>query len=328
VERRREMEATGVWQYARQEEWLSRVARGNLPPLIITVAPTGGVHGKEINPNHPESAEEVAEQTYECYKLGASIVHLHCRRPDNPALTSSNPEDYRKLNALIREKCPEIIINNTTGGGEGVTTPEERLKSLDAKPEMCSFNMGPLAFKLFLKKREPPLGGRPKDISLDAVAPINFGETEMFAKAMLERGIVPEMEVYHPGQWWFVYNLIEKKLVIPPYDIQLCMGLSSGAHPTPKQLLNMVETAPMPSILHVLGVGPFQTPMVTMGILLGLNVRTGMEDNVYYRRGELCKNNAQLVEKVVRIARELGREIATPKQARQMLGLSEKPSQY
>jgi 3-keto-5-aminohexanoate cleavage enzyme len=318
----------GVWEYANQQEWLTRVAKSTLPPLIITVAPTGGVQGKEINPNHPESAEETAEQTYECYKLGASVVHLHCRRPDNLALTSSEPEDYRRLNGLVREKCPEIIINNTTGGGEGVTTPEARLKSLEAKPEMCSFNMGPLAFKLVVKKREPPLSGRPEDIPLDAVAAISFGETEMFAKAMSEKGIVPEMEVYHPGQWWLVYNLIEKGLVKPPYDIQLCMGLTSGSHPTPKQLLNMLETAPMPSILHVLGVGQFQTTMITMGILLGINVRTGMEDNVLYRRGELCTGNAQLVERVVRIAREFGRDIATPQQARAMLGVSEKPSQY
>ena len=318
----------GVWEYTDQQEWLGRVAKRNLPPLIITVAPTGGVQGKEINPNHPETMEETAEQTAECYKLGASVVHLHCRRPDNPAQTSSNPEDYRRLNGLVREKCPEIVINNTTGGGEGVDTPEARIKSLDANPEMCSFNMGPLAFKGMIKRREPPLSGRPADIPLDAVAPITFGETEIYAKAMLEKGIVPEMEVYHPGQWWLVYNLIEKGLVKPPYDIQFCMGLTSGSHPTPKQLLNMLDTAPMPSICHVLGVGHYQTTMITMGILLGIHVRTGMEDNVLYRRGELCENNAQLVERVVRIARELEREIATPKQARQMLGLPEKPSLY
>jgi len=106
------------------------------------------------------------------------------------------------------------------------------------------------------------------------------------------------------------------------------MGASSGAHATPKNLLHMLETAPMPSVFHVLGVGYYQTAMIAIGILLGIHVRTGMEDNILYRKGELCKSNAQLVEKVVRIAKELDREIATPKQARQMLDLSEKPSQY
>ncbi|MFC1944017.1 3-keto-5-aminohexanoate cleavage protein [Chloroflexota bacterium] len=318
----------GVWEYNNQQEWLKRVAKSTLPPLIITVATTGGVQGKEINPNHPETMEETADQTAECYKLGASIVHLHCRNPDNPAMTSSDPKDYWRLNGLVREKCPDIIINNTTGGGQGANTPEERIRSLEANPEMCSFNMGPLAFRGLAKRRESPLSGRPEDIPLDSVLSINYGENEMYAKAMLERGIIPEMEVYHPGQWWLVYNVIEKGLVKPPYDIQFCMGMSSGSHPTPKQLLFMLETAPMPSVLHVLGVGHYQTPMITMGILLGIHVRTGMEDNVLYRKGELCQNNAQLVERVVRIAKELGREIATPKQARQMLGISEKPSKY
>jgi 3-keto-5-aminohexanoate cleavage enzyme len=125
-----------------------------------------------------------------------------------------------------------------------------------------------------------------------------------------------------------VYNLIEKGLVKPPYDIQFCMGLSSGSHPTPKNLIDLIYSAPKNSILHVLGVGHYQTTMATMGILLGIHVRVGMEDNVLIKQRELCKNNAQLVERVVRIARELERDIATPKQARQMLGVSEKPSKY
>jgi 3-keto-5-aminohexanoate cleavage enzyme len=135
-------------------------------------------------------------------------------------------------------------------------------------------------------------------------------------------------KVFHHGQLWLVNNLIEKGLVKPPYCIQFCMGASSGAYPTPKYLLHMLETAPMPSVFHVLGVGHYQTAMITIGILLGIHVRTGMEDNVLYKTRELCKSNAQLVERVVRIAQELEREIATPKQARQMLGLSDKPTKY
>ena len=317
-----------IWDCRDQYGWINRVAKGTLPPLIISVAITGGVQGKEVNPNIPESAEEQAEQTYECYKLGACVVHVHCRKPDNPAQTTGNHADYRRVNGLIREKCPDIIINNTTGGGEGLTKEEERLSAVEANPEICSLDVGPLAFKFGIKRREPPLSGRPKDIVFDDVSPVTFGETERFAKAMLERGIKPEIEVFHPGSWWFVYNLIEKGLVKPPYFIQFCMGLSSGAHPTPKNLLHMLETAPMPSIFSVLGVGHYQTPMITMGILLGIHVRTGLEDNVLYKRRELSKSNAQLVERVVKIARELERDIATPKQARQMLGVSEKPSKY
>lgn len=317
-----------VWDSKDQYEWYTRVAKGTLPPLIITVAITGGAQGKEINPTHPETAEEQAQQTYDCYKLGASQVHIHVRNPANPAQSSGDPKYYREVNGLIREKCPDIIINNTTGGGEGMKTEEERLGSLDANPEIASLDMGPLAFRGLLRKRQPPLSGRPEDIPLDAAIPVTFHETEKFAKAMLDRGIKPEIEVFHPGMYWLVYNLIEKKLVKTPYYIQFCMGTPSGSHPTPKGLLYMLETAPMPSVFSVLGTGYHQTQMMTMGILLGINVRTGMEDNVLYKRGELCKGNAQLVERVVRLAKELDREIATPKQARQMLGISENPSKY
>jgi 3-keto-5-aminohexanoate cleavage enzyme len=125
-----------------------------------------------------------------------------------------------------------------------------------------------------------------------------------------------------------VRNLISKGLVKPPYLIGLVMGFGGGAYATPKEVIHLLECSPKPSVYSVLGVGLYQTPMVAMGITLGINVRTGMEDNVLYKKGELCKSNAQLVERVARIAKEMGREIATPKQARQMLGLSEKPSRY
>ena len=318
-----------TWDPTDQQGWVRRVESCSLPPLVISVAITGGAHGKEINPNHPETPEEQATQTQESYRLGASQVHIHVRKPDNPGLMSGNPADYRKVNALIREKCPEIIINNTTGGGMGAESEEARLAPIKANPEVGSLDMGPLAVKGKLKKRLPPLSGRPEDIEYDnAVAPVTYAETEKYAKIMLEKGIKPELEVWHTGQYWLVNNLIEKGLVKPPYMIQFVMGFSSGANGTPKELIHLMECAPKPSVFSAIGIGHMQVPMVTMGIILGINVRTGMEDNVLYRKGELCTGNAQLVEKVVRMARECGREIATPKQARQMLGLSEKPSQY
>jgi len=136
---------------------------------------------------------------------------------------------------------------------------------------------------------------------------------------VLDKGVKPELEVWYTDQLWLL------KLT---YLIQFVMGFQSGACATSKGLLHMLDSAPMQSVFFVLGVGSLQAPMITVGILSGLDVRTGMEDNLYYRRHEPCKDNAQLVEKVVRIAREPGREIATPKEARQILGLSEKPSQY
>ncbi|MBM4463284.1 MAG: 3-keto-5-aminohexanoate cleavage protein [Chloroflexi bacterium] len=321
-------QVSALFDPSSQEEWVERVARGTLPPLMITVAITGGVQGKEINPNHPETAEEQVEQLKECYKLGATMVHLHVRRPDNPTLTASDPKEYRKVNGMIREACPEIIINNTTGGGIGAESHEARLASTEANPEVCSLDCGPIVSRFTLKARKPPLFGRDKDFELDTCASVTYGETERYAKIMLEKGIKPELEVWTTGHYWLVRNLISKELVKPPYLIGLVMGFGGGAYATPKEVIHLMECGPKRSVYSVLGVGLYQTQMVALGIMLGINVRTGMEDNVLYKKGELCKNNAQLVERVVRIAREMGREIATPKQARQMLGLSEKPSRY
>jgi len=325
-------EKLGVWDFWDSNEWLKRAGRKELPPMIITVAITGGIQGKDINPNHPEMPEEQAEQTYECYKLGASIVHVHARHPDNPTADCSDPAVYRKINGLIREKCPEIIINNTTSNNALNTSSdrkavnlEEQFRSLEADPEMCSLNLGPRMGKLKLRARPPY---RPEPVSMNVSTPITFDSVETIAGIALKRGIKPELEVWHHGQISIARYLIENDLVKPPYWIQFVMGGGNAADATPKNLLHELELAPRDSNISVAGLIPFQTQMATMAIILGLNVRTGMEDNPYYDKGVLATGNAQLVERVVRIARELGRDIATPKQARQMIGISEKPSRY
>jgi 3-keto-5-aminohexanoate cleavage enzyme len=314
-----------------QDEWLRRSIKRELPPAIVTVAITGGIQGKEINPNHPETPKEQAEQTYECYKLGASMVHIHARCEDDPSESSTDPERYREINALIREKCPDIIINNTTSNkalntnDENAAPLEDQLKSLDANPEVCSLNMGPLMGRLKLRPRPPY---RPESVTMEVVTAVNLISIETIAKTTMERGIKPEIEIWHHGQIPVLRGIINQGLVKPPYWLQFVLGNNNGADPTPKNLIHEIDLAPKDSIVSVAGLMPFQTQMATMALLLGLNVRTGMEDNPYYDKGELCTGNAQLVERVIRLAKELGREIATPKQARQMMGISEKPSKY
>ena len=319
-----------AWNYLDTAEYLRRVAKQEMPPLIISAALTGGVHGKELNPNLPETPEEQAEQAYECLKAGASIVHIHARDPNKGySSASTDSAQYHKANKLIRELCPDIIINNTTGGGLGLTT-EERVKSLDANPEVASLNMGPLAWKAKMKKRNPPLSGRPDEVLLDSIWPPTFtwGETEIFSKKMMEKNIKPEMEVYHQGQFHLVYNLINKGLISEPYLIQFVMGAPSAVLPTPSNLLSMVNNAPQNSIISVIGVGAHQLPLTTIAIAMGLHVRVGLEDNIYYKKDVLCQNNAQLVERAARIAKELNREVATPAQTREMLRISREPRQY
>lgn len=314
-----------LWDPSNQRQWVNAVAQSKLPPLVISVAITGGVHGKESNPNLPETAEEQAQQAYDCYNAGASFIHLHARVPGKPWETSTDTGVYRNLNRMVRARCPEIIINNTCGGGHGADQ-SQALAPLSANPESASLDIGPLATRFTMKKR--PEAGRMQDEEFEAIAPFGLSQTEQYAKAMLEKGVRPEIEVWHPGNWSLVQNLIDKDLLKPPYLIQLVFGFQSGMYATPKDMIHLAETAPKPSSLCVLGVGPWQTSVLTMGILMGTNVRTGMEDNLYLGKGKPVESNAQLVEKVVRLARELGREIATPQQAREMLGFSPIPTQY
>jgi 3-keto-5-aminohexanoate cleavage enzyme len=166
---------------------------------MVCVAVSGGVQGKETNPYLPETPKELAESTTEAYRAGASLVHVHARNPEKLYESAGSVEVYRQVNGLIREKCPDIVINNTTGGTWGMSV-EERLSCLDAKPEMATLNMGPDMYKMTLKARKAPLTHARPEQKLDGCMTNTYGEVAAFARAMKERGIKPEMEIYQPGQ--------------------------------------------------------------------------------------------------------------------------------
>jgi 3-keto-5-aminohexanoate cleavage enzyme len=320
-------EQESIWDYRDPHEWMKKTRTSALPPLIVVCAITGGIQGKEANPNIPETPEEQAEQTYDAYKAGASVVHIHARDPKAWYNCSGSAEVYRQVNGAIREKCPDIIINNTTGGAPGMTI-EERLQCLEAKPEMATLNMGPDMFKMRYKDRNAPLATPRKGYLLDECFPTSFADVTRFAQEMKKRGVKPEMELYNTGMYWVVDDMMAQGLIDPPYVIQFVTGYSSGTYPTPDNLLGWVRDLPKNSIYFVAGLGPYQIPMNVMGVLLGGHVRVGLEDNVYLKRGQLFKSNAEAVERIVRIAKDMNREIATPAQAREMMGLSQKPNQF
>jgi len=315
-----------MWDYRDPYQWMAKVRQG-LPPLIISVAITGGVQGKEMNENLPETPEEQAEQTKEAYEAGASIVHVHARNPEVQWMTTSDPEVYRKVNAMIRDKCPDIIINNTTGGGPELTM-EQRMASIYANPELCSLNLGPFVLKVPLEERAEPLPHPRPALVFDRCLPCSYDDVETFARTMKEKGVKPEMELYHGGQYWVMQDLIMEGLIDPPYDVQYVMGFQTSAFPTPANVLALVNELPPQSLFFVIGVGHYQLSMNVLSIMLGGHVRVGMEDNLYYARGRKLKSNAELVARIARIAREMNREVATPQQAREMLGISQEPSSY
>ena len=307
------------WRYTDSYEFMKKVADG-MPPLIICLASTGGIHGKEYNVNLPETVDEIADSVYEAYKVGASIVHLHARDPNNLANCARTTEDWLELNQKVRERCPDIIINNTTGGGLD-TTNEERLACLDAGPDMATLNLTPDMSKFKLKERKAPLPHPRPEIEYDDCLPFSYKLVNHFAAEMKKKNVKPELEIYHPGGAWVIRDLIENGLLEKPYFVQTVMGIQTSSYPTVENVLGLLKEFPEGSLWLCSAIGYFQLPMTTLAILMGGHARVGMEDNVYYRRGEKLKSNAQAVERTVRIAHELNREIATCAQAREMIGL-------
>lgn len=321
------MSSHDLWDFRNPYEWMKKTATSSMPPLVICVAITGGVQGKEANPNLPETIEEQVEQTYECYKAGATMVHTHTRDPENMGDCTGDPERIRLLNAKIREKCPDIIINNSTSAAYGMTI-EDRIACLDANPESASLNLGPDMYKLSVKERKAPLTHPREAQHFDSCTMATYHEIATFARKMKEKGIRPEMEMYHPGQYWVVRDLIDQGVIEPPYHIQYVLGYVTSIFPTPANLISLVNELPPQADFSAAGLGPYQLPMGMMSIILGGHVRVGMEDNVYYKKGELLKSNAQAVERMVRLSTDMNRPIATPSEARKMLGFSATPSRY
>lgn len=288
--------------------------------VIVTVAPTGGMAAKSQNPDLPTQPEEIAASVHACARAGAAIAALHARRPDDEA--TCNAEIYRRINSLIREGS-DVIINNSTGGGsngdmlverqDGLfeSAFDERLKGCDAGAEMAT-----LDGMTFVDTH----GGR----EILVITPPS--RCEALARRMQERGIKPEWEVFAPQHiLQDVTRLIQKGYDSPPYYINMVLGADrgfQGAMPYSHDILaQMVKLLPPQSIFCVSAIGPAQLPATTQALLLGGHVRVGLEDNNYYRRGELATNE-RLVERQVRIIKELDLEPATPAEARAMLGLT------
>ncbi len=272
--------------------------------VIITCALTGGFHGKEANPNLPEQPDEIVAQGVAAWKAGAAILHVHARNKDGSV--SSDKEIYRELHErLCRET--DAIVQLTTGGGIGLA-PHERLVTTLLSPEMCSLNMGFLNFQV--KGRDWLFANTSQEIV-------------QFAKEMQMRGIRPELEVYNIAMLEEVEKLMKAKLIEPPYYINFVLNTPTqgGQRGTWLNLMEMVRRLPDTAFCNVTSMGSSQLPLTTIAMAMGLNVRTGMEDNVQYKKGQPVQDNAQLVERTVRIAHELNLEPAKPEEVRQALKL-------
>ena len=269
--------------------------------LIITAAVTGSLTDRSKSVYLPISTLEITTAAIDAWRAGASIIHLHAREEDGTPTQDS--KRYAELIHGIKGSGCDAILNLSTGSAGGRADPEERLACLALRPEMASFDCGSVNFDTWTFVNSPEF-------------------LQNMAQRMLEFEVKPEIECFDVGMIYAGRRLAERRLMREPLHFQFVMGTHGGIPASLKHLVHMEGALPHDVTWSVCALGRGQLPMNTAAILMGGHARTGLEDNVYFAYRELAQSNAQLVKRVVRLARELGREVASPDEARQIMRLS------
>lgn len=270
--------------------------------LIITAAICGAEVTKEHNPAVPYTVKEIAEEAHSAYIAGASIIHLHVREDDGTP--TQKKERYEECIKAIKERCPDVIVQPSTGGSVGMTS-KERLEPVELQPEMATLDCGTLNF-----------GGDEIFINTENMI-------KEFGEKMISMNVKPEVEVFDKSMIDMAIRLSKKGYINEPIHFSFVMGVNGGISGDLRDFIFLKESIPCGSTYSVAGIGRYEFSLAAASIISGGHVRVGFEDNIYLEKGVLAKNNGELVSKVVRLAKELGRDIATPKEARKILGLKE-----
>jgi uncharacterized protein (DUF849 family) len=294
---------------------------------IVTAAITGSIHTPSMSPYLPITPDEIAEEAVRAHGAGAAVAHIHARNPET-GQPSADPDLYAEIAAKIKAKC-DIILCITTGGGLGMTT-QERVRTIPKlKPELASFNFGSMNFALFhalegYRELKQPWESQYLGMTEDFILPNTFKTLREFSEIFGENGTQPELEVYDLGMLNNLAFMLGKGHLKKPVYIQFVFGILGGMPATPENLMFMFRTAKDTVgefTWSVCAAGRHQVRMCTLALLLGGNARVGLEDNLFLEKGVKAKSNAEQVEKMIRIMRELGLEPATPAEAREMLKL-------
>lgn len=267
--------------------------------LIITIAPTGNVPTKEMNPATPITTDEIVADVKKCRELGAAIAHMHVR--DKEGKPTSERALFKELLEKLEHEKIDVIKQVSTGARGGSNTIEWRSQMLDLNAQMASLATGSSNFPNSVNANAPDL-------------------IQALAEKMYANHIKPEIEAFDVSMISNASRLLKKGVLKGPLHFNLVMNVPGSIEGTPKNLMFMIDSLPAGSTWTVTAIGRSQVQLVTMAILLGGHVRTGLEDVIEYEKGVLA-TNPMLVERVVKIAKALGREIATPDEARSILGL-------
>ena len=297
--------------------------------VIITCAVTGGAHTPTMSDALPCTPTEIADQSIAAAQAGAAILHLHARDPETGQPTG-DPDVYAQFLSVIKQRT-DAVINLTTGGSATMPVDERLKASARFQPEMCSLNMGSINFAFHTAGRRIETWKHPweKDYVLnsdDYIFRNTFRDIERIIRTMSENGTRFEHECYDVGHLYNLAYFVDQGLVKPPFFIQMIFGILGGIGPDLENLMFMKSTADRlfgkeSFQWSVLAAGRHQMPFLTQAALMGGNVRVGLEDSLFIDHGVLATSNAQQVQKIVRIIREMGHEPATPVEAREMLGL-------
>ena len=286
--------------------------------IIISCAVTGSADSPGKNPAVPVTPEQIARSSIDAAKAGAAVVHIHVRNPQTTK-PSMDGALYREVVERIRTSGTDVLINLTTGPGarfehdpqdptkpstaSTLRGPEDRVRHVvELRPDICSLDMGSLNMgsRVFINTPQ---------------------HLQTMAVAIRDVGVLPELEVFETGHLLLAKRMIETGHIKPPGMFQLCLGISWGQPATPEAMTYMRNLLPSGSPWFAFGISLYQFPMVAQAVLLGGHVRVGLEDNLYLEKGKLAPSNAALVEKAAHIIEVLGDQVATPAEAREILGL-------
>ncbi len=300
---------------------------------IVSCAITGSIHVPTMSEYLPITPQQIAQNALDAAVAGAAVVHIHARNPAD-GMPSSDLNLFQEIIDLIRAKNKDLIICLTTGGGAGMTV-EQRLAVVPRfKPELASCNLGSINWGVFAiaekyKEFKYPWEGAMMKMIEGYIFQNTFADLKTMLPVMAENGTKPELEVYDIGHLYNLAYLLQAGFIKPPVYLQFVTGILGGIGSTPYDLLNLHTTAE-----RLFGAGNYQWsafgagraefPICTQALLLGGNVRVGMEDNLMLSRKKKAKSNGELVEKMARIMREFDLEPASPDEAREILGLKKR----
>ncbi len=294
---------------------------------IVTAAITGSIHTPTMSSHLPITPREIADEAVRAREAGAAVVHIHVRDPETGQPIAS-VDLFREVITEVKARC-DVVICVTTGGGLGMTT-EQRVAVIPAfKPELGSLNFGSLNFALFpvvdqIEEFKFPWEEQFLTMSEDTIFPNTFKTLREFCKFFRENDTKQELEIYDVGMLNNLAFMIQKGHLKKPVYLQFVMGILGGIPPSMENLTFLYRTAREAIgdfVWSVCAAGRHQMRMCTAALLMGGNVRVGLEDSLYLEKGRMARSNAEQVEKIIRIARELGIEPATPDDAREILGL-------